>query len=396
MGRDREETAMQPLSTYASLLTQINYMNNNTALSTKLAAELSSGKASIDLAGNPNRTQVLDLSNEQNSLNTYITSCTIGTTTTNLYSDSLTNITSIAQTAYQSVENLLEKYTGQPSPTGSTNQTYINTLKAFTQMGAMIDQSMTETQVALNEQSGSGAYLYAGNRYPTQNASANYTLPPCADLTQLPYFQGATSPAPNPAGTTIAGYTPPTNAVDPAVTAAGGANADLPTYDADFSTTRPGAANAANQGAIVGLAWGNHNVTIDDNQTVQVNINSTNPAFQDLVNGLRAAKTAADQAGNYSTADRDKFLTLAYSNLSAAITGLGNLENQNSLSNLALNNKSTVLNTRLNNVKTNLDSFVGVDTTTVTVQLATVNNQLQASYKATSDLLSMSLINYLK
>ena len=92
-------------------------------------------------------------------------------------------------------------------------------------------------------------------------------MPTVTDLTTLPYFLGANSPAPNPPGATIAGYSPPANAVDPTATT------DLPTYDADFAASRPAASST-----LVAMATGSRKVTIDDNETVNVGITSTNSA----------------------------------------------------------------------------------------------------------------------
>ena len=121
-----------------------------------------------------------------------------------------------------------------------------------------------------------------------------------------------------------------------------------------------------------------------------------NSTFQDLINGLRAAKTAADQAGTYTTGDRDTFVNLAYSNLNKALDGIRALENQNSLTDATLQNKAAQHTTDLNMIGTRLNDLVGVDTTTVTVELAAANNQLNASYKVTSTMLGLSLMNYLK
>jgi hypothetical protein len=114
------------------------------------------------------------------------------------------------------------------------------------------------------------------------------------------------------------------------------------------------------------------------------------------VNGLRAAKTAADQAGNYSTADRDSFLSQSYSALSKAVLGLEGLQQTNGINQLAFQSSSQTHSNTLTLVTTQLDTDVAVNTTTVTAQLASVNNQLQSSYKVTSELLNMSLLSYLK
>jgi flagellin-like hook-associated protein FlgL len=409
---------MQPVSTYGAILTQINTMNSSSQLVQKLSLELSSNNQGVNLADNSNRAQVIDLTSTKDQLNSYISSCTLGNVTTSLYTNSLTNILSIAKTALSAVQSLQGEYTGQasPVPASQTTQEQTDAYNAFQTLGQTINQSMTETTIGLNEQSPSGSYLYAGLRNPTNNppktagGTPSYNLPPVVDLTKLPYFAstngtlpGATAPSPaNP--TALASYVPAAGSldqsyattqaanpglVDPPATSASGT---LPVYDTDYNTGSP----VGNYSTAAKLAWGNQNVTIDQNQTQTLNITSNNAAFQNLVNGLRAAKTACDQAGNYSTADRDSFMSQAYSSLSKAVSGIEGLQQTNGLSQLAFQSASQTHNSNLSLVTTQLDDDVAVNTTTVTAQLASVNSQLQSSYKVTSDLLSMSLINYLK
>ncbi len=383
---------MQAAATYASLLSQITAMTTTSALSQKLSNQLSNGVKAVDLADNADHGQILDLTTSKAKRTNYAKSCTTAAVTTSSYSDSLTSLMTLAKNALGSVQTAKTSYTGISSAGGATSQSATDALQAFTTLGTTVTQYMQEASIDLNEQTADGnGYLYSGLRTPTSVSTPSYTTPTVVDLTQLPYFLGATSPAPNPAGTTIAGYTPPTNAVDTTTTAVGGANADLPTYDADFSASRPAAS-----AALLNLAYGTQKVTIDDNQTVNVGISSTASAFQDLVNGLRAAKTAADQAGNYSTADRDQFMTLAYSSLTKAVTGLQALQNQNSLTDATVQGKNTQHEDWLSLITNRLDSLNAIDTTTVTASLAAANNQLTASYKATASLLSLSLVSYLK
>ena len=62
----------------------------------------------------------------------------------------------------------------------------------------------------------------------------------------------------------------------------------------------------------------------------------------------------------------------------------------------AVTAKATQHNDALSLISTRFDALTGIDTTTVTAQLSAVDNQLTASYKATSELLSLSLVSYLK
>jgi len=406
---------MQPVSTYASLMAQTNAMTASSQLSQKLSYELTSGKRAVDLADNPDRQQVLDLSQTKDGREAYVKSITIAQVTSNQYADSLSHVETIITTALKSVQGLLGTTTGQPSfsVANPTDPNVVSTMNQFRDLGNTINQLMTDTAITLNDKSAAGnGYLYAGLRTPA--STPTYTLPPVRDLTTLPYFLGdvpevplnATLPAWPPAPAVA--VAPPTGpgavAVDPTVTAAGGLNPGLPTYDADYQKAAP----AAPLPSQLVQAWGVQKVTIDDREAIPLNITTNAPAFQNLINGLRAAKTAADQAGNYSTTTRDQYISQAYSCLSRALSGgldpttntwdpgIRELESWNSENQVQLNSKLTVHNTDLSVINSRLDTLVGVDTTTVTVQLATANNQLQASYKATASLLGMSLMNYLK
>jgi len=393
---------MQPVSTYSSLLAQTNVMTSTSQLSQKLSYELSSGKKAVDLADNPDRQTILDLTLTKNSREAYVKSCTLASTTVSQYDSSLNYLEDIIKKSLKTVQGLRTTYQGISSnPATAVDKSQAsNTQTAYIDMGLTINQIMVETQIGLNEPKASGnGYLFAGLRTPT--SAPVYTLPPVSDLTNLPYFLGDVPAA--PPGSTIAGYAPPFPgpAVDPTTTAA---SLPLPTYDADFLKVPPPFPLPSQ----LAQAWGTQKVTIEDTETLNINITSTHPAFQNLINGLRAAKTAADQCANYSTTVRDQYMDLSYAYLNRAlnggldpttntwVVGIRSLVNQNLTNQETLQTKTDYHNTDLSVLNTRLDTLIGVDTTDVTVRLATANNQLQASYKATASLLSMSLMNYLK
>ncbi|MBI1208762.1 MAG: hypothetical protein GC191_15930 [Azospirillum sp.] len=382
---------MQPVATYAFMLSQLRAINNTTALSQKYSTQLSTGNASQDLSGLAQHNQVLNLNVVRSRTAAYVTTCTLSQTTTAQYDQVLSDLETQVKTALESVKSVQSTYTGTVSIAGSANQSEADASAAFSDLSQTLTQIMKTVTIDLNEKSSSGnGYLFSGLRTPTSSPSPAYSTPPVTDLTALPYFTGTNSPAPNPAGTTIAGYTPADNAVDTAVTAASG----LPVYDADYSTWQ--SANAADQSALATLAHGTRQVTIADDQTVDLGISADNQAFQDLVNGLRAAKTAADQAGTYTTDDRDAFIALANSSLNSALNGIRALEHRNSINDTALEKKTDWHNQNLSLLQTHLESLTGVDTTEVTVKLAAATDQLEASYKVTSGLLGLSLLDYLK
>ena len=399
-------------------------MINTSMLTTKLSQELSTGKRAVDLSDNPDRQTVLNLTQTKNDKEAYVKSCTLGQITTAQYTVSLQHIETIATTALKSVQDLMSSTHGLTSTNKSADT---GTLDQYKTLSATITSAMQDLTISLNEESSSGGgYLYSGLRNPA--GVPTYTLPPVRDLNTLPYFSSSDGTLPNPPNpVTPYNANDPAYAavqVDPTVTPSNGKNPGLPVYDADFNsqvamTTSPGhTTDGQAMPTPVDMGWGVQKLTIDSKETVNLNINATAPAFQNLINGLRAAKTAADQAANYvgpadalgnpTSADRDKYMALSFSCLTRAVNGgndptngtwdngLRDLEQQNSLTELALQTKSQNHTNDLNIINTRLDTLVGVDTTTVTVDLATANNQLQASYKATASLLGMSLMNFLK
>ena len=415
-----------PLSTYSALLTQNNTMIRTSMLTTKLSNQLSTGKRAVDMADNPDRQSVLDLTQNRNDKQAYVKSCAIGQLATSQYDLSLSHIEKTATTALKSIQDLMSSSHGLPSssnPLAPIGQQQM--MSQYSQLSQTITQALNDVTISLNEQSSSGnGYIYSGLRNPS--GIPTYALPPVRDLNSLPYFSSSDGTLPNPTSQATI-YTPNDPAygavqVDPtAIPTAGGVQGGLPVYDSNFNPTAAtvngipaqaaSPANTNNGQAMptpVDMAWGVQKLTIDSKETVNLNISSNSPAFQNLINGLRAAKTAADQAGTYITADRDQYMSLAFSCLTRAVSGgldpttntwdkgLRDLENQNSINANTLQTKSDGHNADLNIIKTRLDSLVGVDTTTVTVELATANNQLQATYKATASLLNMSLTNYLK
>ncbi len=223
---------MQALSTYSALLTQNNIMINTSLLTTKLSNELSTGKKAVDLADNPDRLTILDLTTTKNDKDSYVKSCTLGQITTSQYDVSLKHIESIATTALKSVQDLMGSSASLPSPIGSIIPSEQDTLSQYDALSQTITQALSDTTISLNEQSSSGgSYLYSGLRNPS--GVPTYTVPSVRDLNTLPYFSSPSGIAPNPPDPLTPYPTPPTppGAPDPTVTAPGGTNPGLPVYE---------------------------------------------------------------------------------------------------------------------------------------------------------------------
>ena len=138
---------MQTISTYGSLLTQLNAISSTNTLTNRYSNELSTGNIATDLSDNPNRQQVLDLTETNAKMQSYTKSCTLASITTSEYTNSLSSLETQITTALKSVQGLQGVYTNQSSAATDTSETAVNALQAFTNLGQTIDQTMTEVSI---------------------------------------------------------------------------------------------------------------------------------------------------------------------------------------------------------------------------------------------------------
>jgi len=216
---------------------------------------------------------------------------------------------------------------------------------AAASFASLVNGLQTDVSVTLNTPAGN-RYLYSGTRYSTPPVQSIGSLPP---LTSPAPFTAVTAPA-------------------------------LPDYDTDAGT--PGG-NAA--------AWAQPSVTIAAGETISYGISSNNPAIQQLVYAIQNAQAAT----NASNPERSQYLSLAQNAVQQAVTGLQALQAQNG-SNLS---QVTAVETAQKQSVTTLTNLLGnvqdADATTVSAQISALQTQMEASYKVTSSLLSLSLVNYL-
>ena len=125
---------------------------------------------------------------------------------------------------------------------------------------------------------------------------------------------------------------------------------------------------------------------------MQYGVTSNNPAFQQLIAGLRfmqAAGNTTDPA-TYKTdmGQASSLLTSALSALQAVHTTVaGNIN--------TLTNEITVQNNAINDLTSQVNDIQQVNVTQVATELNILQTQLQASYSATGTLEKMSIVNYL-
>lgn len=305
--------------------------NNQTQLNT-LSEELSSGQAQQTLAGyGAQGQQVLDLNNSIGAANAYVGSTTTVSTYLNGYNDALTNLVNDANQLSGTLSNLSSTTSGSSS---------LATLTALVN-GLNVDVSAT-----LNTQVGN-RYIFSGTRYGT---------PPVLDI-------GSLAPLAAPA---------PFAAV---------ASPLLPAYDTDAAAHPAGEPSA----------WAQPTVTIAPDESISYGITSNDPAIQQLVFALQNASAATTATG----ATQSQYVSLAQSAVEQALSGLQTLQARNGANITQVSSAQTAQQQSVTTLTNILDGITGVDTTQLSAQIASLQTQMEASYKVTSSLLNLSLANVL-
>jgi len=299
-----------------------------------LQEQLSSQKKTSDLSelGGTQSRRLLDLRSEQSSRENYVQ--TINTVLPRL---------GIQDAALDSMGDMV-----------SNTLTYISSAQNFDQansqnLSSQISGYLDQITGYLNEKV-DGRYLYAGSRYGTQ---------PVTDLKGLLTTDNPPS-EPYP-------YTP---AVNP----------DLATYDTEAVAGTPTDAMAYDKSA----------ATIDDNITNTYGISSNDPAFQNLILGLRWAYAATQDATNYNT-----YMDRATTLLQAAQPALTTLQTQNAINTKQLNDTKTAHTTTLTTLMNGQDDIQKADTNAVAAQITALESQIEASYTVTAKISNLSLANYI-
>ncbi len=208
---------------------------------------------------------------------------------------------------------------------------------------------LQQVQSVLNQQV-DGRYLYAGSRYTTQPVTDLKSLLTTDNPPSQPYpYTAATTPA-------------------------------LAYYDTEAVAGTATDAKAYDQSSAI----------IDNNVTATYGISSNDPAFQNLVLGLRWAYAASQDQTNYS-ADMQKAQALI-STAQNQLTGLqaANAVNQNLLK--TTNDNHT---TYLAALQGDEDTLQKADSNAVAAQITALESQIEASYTVTAKIANLSLANYL-
>ncbi len=224
-------------------------------------------------------------------------------------------------------------------------------------LGTQIDNALNELTSLMNERLGD-RYLYAGRNYDTA---------PVADLRSL-------GPVALPVPPATARVTAP----------------DLPPY---HSGAQP--LPAADQ-----AAWTTDRVAVADGRGVDAGLTANDPALQDLVQGLRLARAALDQAAaapDAASADAayQSYSAAARGTLTAAQDGIRALSARIATDQKAFSAARDLHQSAINLLGNAEEGITGVDPADIAVRLTAVQTQLEATYRVTASLANLSLVKFL-
>ena len=138
-------------------------------------------------------------------------------------------------------------------------------------------------------------------------------------------------------------------------------------------------------------AWASPSATIAPGQTLDYGISSNDPSIQQLVFALQNAAAATTSGG----ATQQQYITLAQGAVAQALSGLQALQAQNGANTNQVTAAQTAQQQSVTTLTTILGGIQNVNTTQLSEQITSLQNQMEASYKVTSSLLNLSLVNYL-
>jgi len=324
---------------------------------------------------------------------------------------------------YDTTMTDMESIVAQAQTLADGNQTYSAGTAAS--IAAEAGNYLKSVTVDLNQQIG-GRYIYAGSRYTTQPVSDLSTLTETPSSTiytdnkTLPIYDtgysasaltmaisgqtvtiGGTVGSPQNASVTVSGTTY-TYAVQPTDTTTKIASALATEIAVNISGTSStngvitvgatGTITAAGANVTNTAAYATDSATIDAGDSVQYGVTSNNPAFQQLIAGLRYIQ-AAGNSTNSATYSTD--MAQASSLLSTALTNLQSVHTTVADNINTLTQETTTQNTTISNLANQLSGIQSVDITQVSTELTALQVLLQASYSATGTIERMSIVNYL-
>ena len=325
---------------------------------------------------------------------------------------------------YDTTMTDMESIVSQAQTLANGNPTY--NASTIGGIAASAQDYLASVGLDLNQQIG-GRYIYGGSRYTTAPVSDLTTLS-SSSLSPAIYTDGSTLPAYDiaaAAGTTSMTTSGQTVTVGGTITV--GQSASITVNGKTYSYTEqtgdttstvatslsnliaadiPGTSNlsgvitvgstgtiqAASSNTTNSDAYSADTANIASGFSVPYGVSSDNPAFQQLIAGLRylqAAGTAPD-AATYKTD-----ITQASTLLATALTAIQTVHSGVANNINTLTTETATQNANLSSITDQIDNIQQVDVTQVATELTLLQTQLQASYSATGTIENLSIVSYL-
>lgn len=329
------------VSAIGMFVNAVNLMQSTQTQLQQVAQENATGTLSTSLGGyGASAPMILDLQGAIQQSQSWIASATQVTTYLKGYDATLGELSSDA-TQLQSALNAMS----------NPNATSLESLQTLIQ-GLEADVGAT-----LNTQVGD-RFIFAGSRYTTQPVVDLQTLAPPTTPTPIQLASGST--------------TPPT----------------IPDYDTAYASTSPPGVVASGT-----PYYAQQQITVANGETVSYGVSADDPSIQQLVYALKQAEAGTTAA---SPATAAQFFANASQAVETALNGLSNLSQANSASEVAIQDAQTTEQQSVATMQNQLGNLTQVDAATVATQLTTLENQLSGTYKATSTILSLSILSYIQ
>jgi flagellar hook-associated protein 3 FlgL len=165
--------------------------------------------------------------------------------------------------------------------------------------------------------------------------------------------------------------------------------APVDTTSSSYTPATDGSDTGYYQGASTGTSY-----TGSDGYTVPTSVQADNPGFAKLFNALSLIASAASSSTTSSTA-LSSALSTASSLIQTGDTELAETQATVSSNTAALTSYQTNASDKATTLQTLATTLTGSDIATATVQVTTLQTQLEASYQTVTKLMSASLAQYL-
>ncbi|MGE4350927.1 MAG: flagellin, partial [Bdellovibrionales bacterium] len=125
-------------------------------------------------------------------------------------------------------------------------------------------------------------------------------------------------------------------------------------------------------------------------KTLSYGVNSNEEGFQQLIMGLRFAYAATNDETNYST-----YMETAMGLISDGLSNIRSSHTRVTNANTSLENTQDMITSKIDSLQTRIDNIEAVDVNEVAVKITTLQAQLQASYSAVSNMINLSILDYM-